>query len=397
MSRIAFCAVRQNDYVPLDQCPVLYDKVTINDGNFYSLCNGQFTPPQDGVYLFHLSVDAPSQTGVSVNVKGVPYSFGIFSNQTKYTGAYTLSRDALLAVNANQPISLTTSFPQSGDGLTETGWAAFKTDAVTGNSPVMFSVASSGIVGSAGRVSFDTILINKGSSWKNDSSSFITPQSGIYLFAYSLGLLPSSRLNANIAINGSSICASSWNSITQEGDEQLSRFCIQPLGAGVNVSLQTDGPFFSNSVTYATSFSGLLFNPNNPENQVAWYVQRTNAETTGNVNNLGFDQVLVNAGSNWDTVTQQVTIDVPGVYYLRLDAQSCFSAPLNVTVNRNNNAIFSVQLQFRLGDGGVSLGRAAVVELRRNDYITVSLLGASCVLGGSKGQTAFSGFLIYPR
>lgn len=249
------------------------------------------------------------------------------------------------------------------------------------------------------QVPFDTVIVNTGSAWNNQSGgSFQAPVTGLYLISYSLGVPPTSQLNANLLINGTqAICASTWNTITQTGAELLSRSCLQMLTSGSTVALQTNAAYISGPAAYPTSMAGFLYNPDLIINAVAWYVQRTAAETTGVQQPLTFDTININMGDTWQSGPQQAVINVPGLYYLRLDAVACFSAPLNLTVCLNNNGIFDVRLQLRTGDGGVNLGRANLVELRRNDYVTVTQDDGSCVGGGANGETAFYGFLVYPR
>ena len=130
--------------------------------------------------------------------------------------------------------------------------------------------------------------------------------------------------------------------------------------------------------------------------QVAWAVSRLNSDSYGSMDTVNFDSVEVNIGNVWDNTTNSVIIPLQsdGIYYVHLMASTCCCAGYEITLNLNEAPLFTIYHNMVTMWRGSVREKAAIVKLKVEDVLSVSLPSSSCCIygGNNEKQTAFNGF-----
>ena len=238
-------------------------------------------PDSSALYWMHIGVEVPAGTQAHIQIAGT--SMSIWKTYSALNGIDTMTSDGFVQASPGTKLTLITEYATSSSQFNQTYWMGFRLDNYF--SPlVAFSVALSksyGIVGNA--IPFDIVLLNAGNKWYSSTSEFIPPQSGIYFFRFSVGVIhgPGSyaeTYNVGVQINGEYPCVLQTgiaafvteNTISPSATfDIVGRTCLLELDTNDRVSVYLIDTRFDSgnnviisSTTYQqTTFSGFLYSP----------------------------------------------------------------------------------------------------------------------------------------
>ena len=175
------------------------------------------------------------------------------------------------------------------------------------------------------------------------------------------------------------------------------------LNAGQEVDLYlADGTIYSN-IAQLICFNGIYYDPASPDlarpmQKVAWSLQRDASLTAPDSNlEVTFDSIEVNEGSAYNETTNEITISVPGYYFMHVNAGALSGLRVDMRIMRNSTQEAVLRRDSTTHQGVDTLGRSVLAYLDRYDVITVEIGEDSGVFSNVNHQTSFTGFLIVNR
>ena len=171
----------------------------------------------------------------------------------------TLSRNAVIKIEPTTQLEMSTLF-----SIYSAFWSGFRLDTLF--CPLIaFNVARTTSLTVTGQIIYDLILVNEGQGWQANSSSFIAPLDGLYVFFYSGGIMAGKNYYVDLLINGVAVrrAAGGLGFIFSSGTDITSKTSMLALKTGDNVSIANSisTPLFSDSNALQIAFSGFCYNP----------------------------------------------------------------------------------------------------------------------------------------
>ncbi|XP_077977736.1 complement C1q-like protein 3 [Glandiceps talaboti] len=110
---------------------------------------------------------------------------------------------------------------------------------------------------------------------------------------------------------------------------------------------------------------------------------------------LMFDESNLNIGGDWNTDKSVFTCRIPGIYVFNLNILKygrCDSSTAYITKNEGDYDVCAYA--YSVLDDYASGSATAILELKKGDYVHVTLLEGSCLFGSNVRYTNFNGYLL---
>ena len=197
----------------------------------------------------------------------------------------------------------------------ETSWSMFSLENITNENHAFMMGRSSGWVGSESRLPFDLTLLNPNGLWTS-SEEFNAPNSGIYMFIFSVGYKAISPTRIDLKMDNFVI--NFYRNYNRGSTDIAGRSALANLEQDKKVRVDASDGGKSDAATLATSIGGfhyvpLKFTP------VAWFVTRSTDPGLLSVDiSLTFDYyiVLQNIGSGWGPSMTTAVCPQSGLYFV---------------------------------------------------------------------------------
>ena len=265
---VAFCLARTSDFDDPYVYPLQFTNVKLSVGSDLGVCTHQFVAPQYGTYFISFSVgisdpNGYSNTYVHLRVDGSTKSAVYVTGQNSYDSDIS-SNSLLLSLNEGSVVNLyyysSSISAHYSDKYYQTALTGFLYEPVHGYN-IAWTVThccSNTFYGPIQAFPFDYVMLNNGGAWNIDNYKVTIPISGIYwlkLSGKSFGLL-----NMILSVNSQTIINVA-EKITNAGGNVRSHSIAYRLKRGDKLQVSIPTGFMVETISYATSFSGFLINP----------------------------------------------------------------------------------------------------------------------------------------
>ncbi len=259
-----------------------------------------------------------------------------------------------------------------------------------------------------GVIQFPYVLQNAGFAYQRNSSIFVAPVDGLYLFTVSVAVDAGFKARVRLRVNGLEKVELLQTSTNHNGVNTISRVALFELSQGdrVDVVQAEPGGVLYSDRGLQTTFSGFLYSPV-PGFQVAWSAHRSYSWLTNEPNQaldpVGFDTVLVDRHAGFNPTTGTFTCAIPGTYYVHVNLSAFPKRKLyaSLVVNSRNSGTNVVEsmalLRFSIRENGMdTISAATLVELHEGDSLYVRTSEGDALYGDSHLQSSFTGLLVKP-
>ena len=389
--------------------PVPFSLIEINMGSYYKNRTSKLTKHPGGIFFMSISYSAFRHSPVTITARNIKKDVILTYKSTKREGynPASLSKDIIQWIAPAKTPYITRD---TGDGEFRSPfmtWIGFR---LSGQMQplVAFSAAlAPTYFRDSGVVKFLYVIQNAGFAYDRNSSSFVAPESGIYLFTVSAAVQAESKAKLRIRVNGVEKAELLQSSTTHNGVNTITRTTLFELEIQdvVDVVKIGDGVLYSDR-GLQTSFSGFLYSPSKGF-QVAWSAHRSHSWLTNEANRalnpVDFDTMLVDRHANFNSATGTFTCQIPGVYYIHVNMAAFPKRKLYASLVLNNREVGSKVidsmslLRFSVRENGIdTISASTLVRLNEGDTIYVKTSEGDAFYGDSNLQTSFTGLLIKP-
>jgi hypothetical protein len=221
----------------------------------------------------HIATDVPAYTMANMTVPGT--SLRIVKSYTTINDTDTMSCDAVVAANPGTVFRVSTGYASSSSVFDIPTWVAFRLDNYF--SPlVAFSVACSSRIGGESlniAVPFDIEFVDTANAWSSTTKQFTAPQTGIYVFKFSGGVIFDTTYLMGLFVDGSVKAAietgiAKFLANSSTALDVVGTTAMLPVSAGSAVTvmlIRFTGydlqPVYSDPVNLLTTFSGFMYSP----------------------------------------------------------------------------------------------------------------------------------------
>lgn len=226
---------------------------------------------------------------------------------------------------------------------------------------------------------------------------------GYYLVSLSVGINPGQTArvaltnfnDANNIIN----FEPTHNTKEANGLITLSRSVLLNCAAASNLRLTlSDGEIWSGPNTTTceqnlVSWTVVRYSPASQTAAWAVYINQVPQYVGSSSNVVNFNVVLIANGASYDS--GYVTIYYSGTYMIYLSAATSPGQSLNLVVRRNYDAVVSLVASETATDGSEMMEHGIIIQLTRNDRLSVVAAQGTTFYTDSGLQFGFWGFLIY--
>jgi hypothetical protein len=226
---------------------------------------------------------------------------------------------------------------------------------------------------------------------------------GYYLVSLSVGINPGQTArvaltnfnDANNIIN----FELTHNTKEANGLITLSRSVLLNCAAASNLRLTlSDGEIWSGPNTTTceqnlVSWTVVRYSPASQTAAWAVYINQVPQYVGSGSNVVNFNVVLIANGASYDS--GYVTIYYSGTYMIYLSAATSPGQSLNLVVRRNYDAVVSLVASETATDGSEMMEHGIIIQLTRNDRLSVVAAQGTTFYTDSGLQFGFWGFLIY--
>ncbi len=385
----------------------------INYGN-YLIGGSTLRVPWTGIFYFSYSVGVPGNTQVDYSLE-TPAArrinrIGLVRRHTSSTGIDTMSRDALIPLTAQDQVTMiSTKATYSTSQGKYTSFTAFDITSIMQTGTHYFMVSKTSGSTSSGKIAFDkTISSSRNSGWDNNTSVYVCPNDGIYVF--SLSVLLTGRMAAHVDLIGPMNTYELRRTHNNHaGEDTLSRtvLCTCVTGQSVEVRVQA-GTVFGNT-GYSTSFMGFWYNPDSTRTASrAWFLSRftqRDASTSNNDSPLTYSRNLIalNMGNIRQFGIEKIICPADGTYFVHITVETKPNIPVDVYVRRRRGnglqTLFAgIKRSSAWHTGGAdTLSRSMLIGCNQGDILDVQIKSGSAIGSGStetKVANAFLGFQV---
>ena len=234
-------------------------------------------PDSNALYWMHIGIDVPATTQAHLQVTGTKLS--IWKTHAALNGIDTMTNDGFVQASQGTKLTLSTDFAASSSSFEQPYWVGFRLDNYF--SPlVAFSVAlSTPFSDSNVAIPFDIVLYNIGNGWQSSNFQFIPPQTGIYFFRFSAGVVSNNTYQIGFKLNDQYPCSLQTGLALFVPPSQASPFdTFDVVSRTCMVEMQTsdiasivmfgkawwtnDADVITSSTVYQqTTFKGFLYSP----------------------------------------------------------------------------------------------------------------------------------------
>ena len=213
------------------------------------------------IYWMTIGVDAPANTKVYIALKNV--NFTINANHTIVNVTETLMKNGVLEIPPQTQLTMISSF-----SVNSAYWSGFRLDTLF--CPlVAFRAVRTTSVPLMGQIIYDLILVNEGGGFQVNTSAFLAPLKGIYVFAFSGGLFSGKNNVIDLIINNvvARKAAGGLGSALSSEMDMVVKTAVLALNAGdiITVNNTYNRLLYSDSINQQIAFSGYFHNPINKQ------------------------------------------------------------------------------------------------------------------------------------
>ena len=315
-------------------------------------------------------------------------------------GPDTTSRDDIISTNStNSEWSWSYNTQLFSDVYFQTTFAGFFINNIV-EPVVVFSFFLTTSFLTSANIPFDIINIDTHNGWNKTLNAYTVQVAGVYVISYSVAANSNQAPYVKLVINNAVLVnAIHFESTGRNGIETTSRTVLTTTEQGDNLAINSYsgwGGLYSD-VYCQTSMKGFLYKPflSAP---ISWCIIKAtpvNIIINGPVDPLTFDTILVNQGFGWNGVTNRFITPSAGIYYIHLTAGIGATKPTNMVLLVNGSPIVNVYRQFTSHLGYDVRSRAAILRLRQNDELRISLLSGYYLETNTNGYIGFGGFRLY--
>ena len=389
---VLFCAASNTTSLG-PRKPYVFQQITAVRTSDYNLSTGYFTTQMKGTYIMHVSSAVPAGATLNLVIDGGGLNVNILFTTTNNDGWDTTSRDVIYySTQATQILLDLKGGASASNSFLQTSWSAFLLDNVM--SPVIaFCTSRSSKTTLLGKIDYTTTLVNAENSWNLAADTFTAPQSGIYVFSVSCGVLAGETYDLLISFSSGLTYEMINKDIVHNGIETVSRSFAVSLSAGDTVYTRLiDGYAYSDD-SYQTSFAGFLYEPLNGR-KVIWSVHQTNI-MYGTYSPFPFNDVNVNIGNGWNSTANIFVAPYAGVYQLHLTATVYYSR-IDFRLYWNNVTYANIYMNTTNYNGIITRSRAVMIDAAAGDTFFITTTSTTVLYSNSYRLISFTGFLISP-
>ena len=319
-TKAAFQVYNDFDYNALKLSPVNFRHLLINIGNAYVTSKNSFRPCKAGLYWFHFDTFADNLGRTNYTMRDVTTGEDYSSILTdSITNAWSLND--LRNLTSQSQLQMFSHYPHNKQQNVAFGmtWGGISIDSISTDPPTAFSVVrrngviasdnissntSNKIHSSKTALQFDFSHVNTGQCWNETTDSFTAPITGIYILSFSIvTTIKEAQVHfvINRNVSGPYHEPSRESCVISMTESTLKTFCcskVLKLGLGDTVYIELSEEHFwnhSKQIYEQASFKGFLYAPTK-QISIAWYVKNTNNFKSDLLNDLIFDNAVVNIG-----------------------------------------------------------------------------------------------------
>jgi len=369
--------------------------------------------PKEGVYYFSLSAGVPTNMAVdySLIIPNLSDKPALLRTHNNGSGVDTMYRDAILNVG---PGSV---FVRSGGSLYSdmyklTSLTAFSISDTMTDPRYFYVYQPNGLFSSFGRISFQRVVLNEPPDWDEHMNSYRCPETGIYVFTFSVFVDPADIVRAQLNVGNKVYeLLREHTNHGMNGGDVLSRTILAMCNAGDTVYATLNGGVIQGRKELTTGLMGFAYNPKRSKAKKVYWSLSRNTEVvndgTGLIDYL-FTRLDVSSfglriEQPFGSLYQAVICPSSGWYYVHLTAISMprFRMNLFVAINGERQIAITRAAAWH-GDGIDYLGRSAILRCRKGDRLSVQIGGGRAVGKTASGYananvygTTFLGFMLY--
>ena len=390
------------------RAPVQFRITYLNIGSFFRNKTSKLTKHPGGIFYMSVSYATFRQSPVAITTKSIKKDVVLTYTSTKQEGynPVSISKDIVqwIAPEKTPYVTRDAEGDYRSPFLT---WIGFRLSGQM-RPLVAFSAAlSPTYFRKQGIIKFPYVVQNAGFAYDRNSSAFIAPEAGIYLFTVSVAVQAESQTRVRIRVNRMDKVELLQTSTNHNGINTITRTTLFELNVDdvVDVVQVDDGILYSDR-GLQTSFSGFLYTPSKGF-KVAWSAHRSHSWLTNQVNQaldpVDFDILLVDRHANFNSATGTFTCQIPGVYYLHVNMAAFPRRKLYASLVLNNREIGNKiidnmsLLRYSVRENGVdTISATTLVQLKEGDTIHIKTAEGDAIYGDSNLQTSFTGLLVQP-
>ena len=332
----------------------------------------------------------PSATEVDVRLIGAPERTpNILRKHTSWSGIDTTSRHEIVFLDPiYNRLSLSSDGPLYSDAARQTTFCGFQLNNVNAVTAA-FSVGLTTSLSTAGQMTYDIVIVDTDNAWS--LNRYVVPYTGTWIVTFMMGA-PTSG-DARVDLYAPSLLTSLYFSSTNNGGpDTLSKTIILTMlqGNTIYTSL-ADTPVYSD-IRYQTSLMGFFYNSN--FQSISWCVA-TELQIAGPADPVTFDVVFINEGNGWNSVTNQYTVPLAGVYCIQLAAGIVAADGTKMELLINGELAIDVYRTSISHNGIDTRSRSFIIPLQTNDVLKVRLPNGYSLFSNANRITMFSGFRVY--
>ena len=328
---LAFSAQLSDSTVFMDGSTIVYDTTQLNEGGVYNNTSGEFTCPDNALYVFTWTLDKhhfpeySERCSAALRVGDNQVKYGPKTNHVPFYASGCTLMTAVAQCRASVPSSV--AFASAADNnpegylyLLRTKFSAFRLVELSNSDVAAFTVELSEDknIAPGSRLIFDQTVRNYGEHYNTSDGSFHCPMNGTYVFTittqtpYYPGGLTHVWTSSRLVVDGEIVVLGPLTHAARENHDSGSSSITVALqleeGQDVHVEANEAYRFDLNSYgAELTSFTGFFL-----DSSVAFSAVMTQNQT--NTWNTTLDKVVTNVGEAYNATTGVFTCPDDDVY-----------------------------------------------------------------------------------
>ena len=376
------------------------------------MSSSTFTTTDTALYWLHFSAGVPANTNAKFFFNGLNNTRGIVKSNTLYPQDQ-VTGDGMQWIPKSTSFSILTNYSLFNNKfLPQTALLLFRLDSFLQPLVAFRVVRTTKLYGlsSGSALPFDDVIVNEGQGWDRTVNKFYAPVTGNYFVSFGLATEGGKTACLLLTANNQHVLCLCIHELNIRNNIEMSRNAIM-IFLNKGESLYSKVPNNVDSNYYSDSncqvfLQAFLYNPQlSSLSPVAWSVARSLTNViSGPIDPFVYNNVNVNVGSVWNAAYNNVTITVPGTYYLDIGSYLCgcispYAGNCSELVQLllNGQPIIELKMDTSLIEvDGITRSRSVLVRLAFGDELHVRMPTANSYYINTFTVNVFTGFVINP-
>ncbi|KAL3861121.1 hypothetical protein ACJMK2_007190 [Sinanodonta woodiana] len=245
---------------------------------------------------------------------------------------------------------------------------------------------------------YDTMLLNEGNGYNNDTGVFTAPAPGIYLFHFFSLAENNEKIWQELYHNSDYVCSLYGLTSSYWADAGNTAILHLKLGDTVQVKSRQTSKLFGSADEIYSSFSGVLISgessldPGSTQ-MIAFSAGLSSSTTVAANSKVVFDRIFINIQHAYDQHTGEFTAPTQGVYEFNVHALGQYDQSIWLELYHNYKYVVSLYSHTPSQYGPA--GNAAILQLDTGDVVYVKAHRDSALFGANdEVYCTFSGYRI---